>query len=474
MKPHSLTIGPDAMQACLNHHARLAFTRPLLLGLVACLTLLPACRGSKANPIVETIEAEGYSLYDRGFASNSGYATPSGYKTECLGRQLVDVPGEVEWAMVKPLEGQDYDWTSPYFNRKMVVMEDGASGFDFFVGASDETARSLLEKAIEVEEGDVRIGISETKHDIEVATRVLASGRASGNFDQETITSEQDDIASLKAFLARQTTFDVGLPDSYGAYNARYTRIYLYRAGRLYIFTGYRGEDVAARDRYKDGLVNVVKNRFRPRSAYEIPTDGGFCIPYGFIADAPGSHPHYRVQATFREKAMPNVLYTLKLERNLSFRVPGSGPIPGGVTGTGSLATLLRLDIIGLIARSSVKRTIRDTDFSFGAYPAEISGAIGDGKLPGEKRRNYVLTAGFQGGVDDDVLPSMQLMVNGYPTSTDASLKLPTPKVEDTLVKAQAIARSVRWRPVVGQQPPQGITKRIQPKPETDAKVGTP
>ena len=44
---------------------------------------------------------------DPKLALNANYVTPAKYKTECFGRHLIDVPGEMEWAMADPQHPYD-------------------------------------------------------------------------------------------------------------------------------------------------------------------------------------------------------------------------------------------------------------------------------------------------------------------------------------------------------------------------------
>lgn len=52
--------------------------------------------------------------------------------------------------------------------------------------------------------------------------------------------------------------------------------------------------------------VLSLLNRFRPRKLYEVPTEQGFCLPYGFIAGDSGHEPR-NIGITYRLQNHPDV-----------------------------------------------------------------------------------------------------------------------------------------------------------------------
>lgn len=106
---------------------------------------------------------------------------------------------------------------------------------------------------------------------------------------------------------ARETGFELDrgrLPGPQQSYEALVNR-----DSKVYYFK-YDARDEQAKDpeANRKKFIDLVR-AFRPRQAFEIPTERGICFPYGFIADD-GTRKAKMVVA-LRDADVPSVLYTI-------------------------------------------------------------------------------------------------------------------------------------------------------------------
>ena len=57
--------------------------------------------------------------------------------------------------------------------------------------------------------------------------------------------------------------------------------------------------------------IQLLMKRFRPRNLYQVPSEQGFCLPYGFISDDSGKEPH-EMGVTYRLIDHPDVTIFFK------------------------------------------------------------------------------------------------------------------------------------------------------------------
>lgn len=114
-------------------------------------------------------------------------------------------------------------------------------------------------------------------------------------------------------------------PGAFGLYSYGWHSIYINKDERLYEFWGLVQKDTGdksqtAEKQLRDSEPEVLSllSRFRSRKLYEVPTEQGFCIPYGFIAGDSGN-----------EKRNIGVTYRLKEHPDVSIFFQDFGPNPG-------------------------------------------------------------------------------------------------------------------------------------------------
>lgn len=119
---------------------------------------------------------------------------------------------------------------------------------------------------------------------------------------------------SLKYHIDNYT--DAFSASDFGGYS-----LFINKNKRLYIFN--KSDEAPSQDeqlkKSKPEVLSLL-NRFRPRKLYEVPTEQGFCLPYGFIAGDSG-HEKRNMGVTYRLKDHPDV--------SIFFQDLGPNPGPG-------------------------------------------------------------------------------------------------------------------------------------------------
>lgn len=102
-------------------------------------------------------------------------------------------------------------------------------------------------------------------------------------------------------------------PNAFVNYDYRGYTVYINSGKRLYHFWGRNAKDSGEKSqttemqvRKSEPEVLSLLNRFRPRKLYEVPTEQGFCLPYGFIAGDSGHEPR-NIGITYRLQNHPDV-----------------------------------------------------------------------------------------------------------------------------------------------------------------------
>ncbi|HKN05042.1 MAG TPA: T6SS immunity protein Tli4 family protein, partial [Buttiauxella sp.] len=90
---------------------------------------------------------------------------------------------------------------------------------------------------------------------------------------------------------------------------------------RLFIFNTFnKAKSLDEQLKVNKPEILSLLNRFHPRKLYEVPTEQGFCFPYGFIAGDSG-HEKRNMGVTYRLKDHPDV--------SIFFQDLGTSPGPG-------------------------------------------------------------------------------------------------------------------------------------------------
>jgi hypothetical protein len=205
-------------------------------------------------------------------ANSVAVEVPKGWKTECVGRYQISVPGDVESALV---------------DIRALLEPKPIDPFRFSDGGKAPYSTLIYQGEIFVS-GDVK------ESDV-VKLRKDVGSRIS-SLKKE--LREEGDTAA-----ANQTVWvPLNTPNAFAWRVEAAVHLFLARGGRLFNLklSGYPEET-------KNNLQRMqsVLHSLRPRPVYDLPTQQGVCIPYGFIAD--DGTPGRRIGVTMRLKDHPDV-----------------------------------------------------------------------------------------------------------------------------------------------------------------------
>ncbi|BBP02249.1 T6SS immunity protein Tli4 family protein [Sulfuriferula nivalis] len=227
----------------------------LLLGLMLSMTLLSA--GCHAEP-----------------AKQTQAATTTDWKTECVGRYQVAVPGNMEVALTIP---------EKLFKPNDVVNEyrfnDG--GVASFSGISTEYGGAFVTKPLNKEKYiDLK---SEISDQLKQRKEELIQQGENKSADSITVQSFNSRFSKNFSWISKSGAM-IFVQDN---------------DGRIFEQFGIKENQTG------EEIVRAFLTHFHPRALFEIPKQPGVCFPYGFIADD-GKAPR-NVAVTMRLVDHPDV-----------------------------------------------------------------------------------------------------------------------------------------------------------------------
>ena len=239
----------------------------------------------------------------------AAFAAADAPRRECLGRLTFDVQEDIEWATFNA-------------DRTMQISKGGGHGFGLKVGAdgdyatygelgaviyvSDEVDRSMLDDVYGYRRGTSVLHQDYLKEKLKTTRSIVKDLEVADDKEGVQIWKEREAALEEQIAIALPTVHDLGIPDAYFVGSASAPgEAYIYRNNRVYAFfmrTAY------AQGKGKEAMLDMM-SRFRPRELYEVPTESGVCIPYGFIAD--DGKADYSVKNSLRFTATPNVVFSI-------------------------------------------------------------------------------------------------------------------------------------------------------------------
>ena len=221
-------------------------------------------------------------------------------RAECLGYQTIEVPGDIEYATlppnISPANGAGYRFDTGAGAWKTYQLVDGEGVFD-----ADESSRSIHASSLNSAAG--------------IQSQLLELNRK---------RQQQKDILLDHAdMLARHSDMDPGgklrqadLDDAaafrfYQPYNGGNSLGFINGSGK-FNFSTLVGDHVVSASRRLEGtpeqtIANFLKF-YRARAPFEIPSEPGVCLPYGFMTGE--KKPAY-VAVSFRLKNRPDIVVYL-------------------------------------------------------------------------------------------------------------------------------------------------------------------
>ncbi|MFN3913297.1 MAG: T6SS immunity protein Tli4 family protein [Aquabacterium sp.] len=418
-------------------------------------SLLTACQPSSA----QHDDTEGQApprptAAHKAEALQAGHRPAPGSRQECLGRLVWDVaaPG-MEWGVMTPGA-----WNGDRFR----FTEHLHGGHDLVTAANIQmvvlqpATRKDIERMLQSVDAQKYIAIDTYRERIEVGQRLVT--RLQSKVDDPSLNTNGEDLSTYPAGIADlkkeisddQTSIerieadwqslDLGLPDSLGYAAGPTLYAFLLRDGRAYRFMSTGGAHEAPFAERKKAFMDMLQ-RFRVRQVYEIPTEFGLCIPYGFIPD--DGRGHFRMEVSWRYTDRPGVLYTI------GTAVVGERGVPHGESPVLQATARAGASVLsgGLMAGRQV-RSVGPRPVKIGALSAYQGGFSVNVADPGQPPVfSYNVYTGYGGWMHSRVLPAITVNLRSFTPEQDRSLKTNPPPFDESLQRLDAVLQSIRLRP---------------------------
>jgi hypothetical protein len=390
--------------------------------------------------------------------ANAAPADNPKWRTECLGRTLFDVPGDIEWHVAGGhWNYPDFGIYSPNIDPSEKQLSYGDSpfrknGYLFDIEVSPPTTLAVfqqlkdrhgpdmegaqtraIEKKIdaikqaltwELEQSnpehfnalkaeryaleDKRVRLSKLYSETVLLRGTIAafteSGRPTEKLQSE-LETYQKELATYPsdAQFEQERYVDWDIADAQISWAPGKLVALLWRGDHVYRFTVTDSTPGNQTDQALETLkpkVQTVLANFRPRAPFEIPQEPGFCLPFGFIAD--NGRENYAVTLAWHPTKNPRLLYSLNLSNESDKAL--------------KLLPLLTSTMFANPFANAVERN------RFGPEPAKIGaidGVIGGARYRGidpdngerETAERFTLTAGH---TNSESSPALVLKVESF------------------------------------------------------------
>lgn len=255
------------------------------------------------------------------FYTTIGYSNTmpnSIWRNECVGYYTFSLPNGADVALY-PLKGFLAPKPKVETNGFFIVSRYAANGITFgreYDISKIDTAQAQFSSFYY---GKYRLGIS-SKSSGDIDFNLYKKKRIdSFNFNIETQKNKEeldliDKPITVNAEFKRKHQYIIkDYINAFVNYDYSGYKIYINSQDRLYHFwsvnskdTGNKSQTAEAQLRNSEPEVISLLKRFRSRDLFEIPSEKGFCLPYGFIAGDSGHEPR-NMAVMYRLKAHPDV-----------------------------------------------------------------------------------------------------------------------------------------------------------------------
>ncbi|EIE9115914.1 hypothetical protein Q1E06_004489 [Salmonella enterica] len=251
----------------------------------------------------------------------------------------------------------------------------------------------------------------------------------------ESIVNYRRNVTSYSSeYFNRITSFLIkDYNDSFAFYKIKSYSLYIFKKNREYDFNGvgYEGKPDESQtvDKFfldNESEVLSLLHRFHPRQLYEVPSEPGFCLPYGFVANDSG-HESRNMAVTYRLKDHPDVTI---LFQDASFQYPEM--LPETERGGDRIENYSAKDFIKWMWSTTY---LPSGDKKIQWSTIEMDGRKGTGSFMKSTARDGHIDYGYVGFVrgdpqDSTRKPDLQVyvvsygnMTRGYPRMTPDELK---------------------------------------------------
>lgn len=239
-------------------------------------------------------------------------ATAQSWENECISYYQLQLPDNLEVALypvnliITPRKDPAWTKNDPGYRYLFPKISFGE---DIYQNNNDRTQAQFSEFSYD----NYDINISSENESIDIL-KVEEGLKDRIDVYMQDYWNRRDDRLSMnlsvlsKELVKQSMAYHIDNYDNaFSASDSNKYSLFINQNNRLYIFN--KSNEAPSLDeqlkRSKPEVLSLL-NRFRPRKLFEVPTEQGFCLPYGFIAGDSG-HEKRNMGVTYRLKDHPDV-----------------------------------------------------------------------------------------------------------------------------------------------------------------------
>lgn len=378
------------------------------------------------------------------------YKIPAAGLQECLGRVVFEVGAGVQWPTFYNGDNDFSRTFSPHVFDSADLMNFGRVKIAVFEASDQETINQVKDELPEFSIRRIEGYIREARQFLD---EMKSGKRTSVNPDwaisrkNSAIEGWNREISDLKT---QYFEFDPQVPggEGYGKTislggsredNYSELRAFIVRGKYISMFESVRPLALMTKENHAQEFVRFLKN-FRHRAEYEIPTEIGVCIPYGFIRD--DGRTLVDIKQSFRMPDAPGVLYTIHTGSNEILRRSPAREATSFAS-VGKMGTEEDVRVAPFITERIDPRPYKIGGMT-GLQGGVAARIVEAGAPPYE---TYQIFTGYSGWPAVESLPFILVELNTTTMFMAKELKQNPPPFKQSWGRLEKLLRSMRLRP---------------------------
>ena len=380
-----------------------------------------------------------------------------GARQECLGRLVFDIPQQIEWSTTFDKFRRMFNgrFSKNVFDRGDTI-EVGDTRIDVLGPVDSVTLKQIFNTAPSGRVRFLKDSLVGTDAYIEeMMTKAHRSEREEWDLAQSK-RSKAGREESIRELEANYKAFDTGLPNTEAYWTTRTTELssfdsvylaYMVRGDYVFVFeSGSQLSPTLTHDTHQRQFLKLLRD-FRPRKPYEIPTELGICIPYGFIPDDGSTFT--AIKRSIRWLDAPGVIYTINtgyVDRHHMKVTPllALGNASVGLMGSPDEKKL----------KQFVTQRIGPRSVKMGGVSGEQGGIAATIAMPGKAAyETYSVFSGYSGWLGIAAPPYMLVEMRTFTTMQAPELTSNPPPFKQSMERLDYLLKSMRLRPTTPEMP---------------------
>lgn len=269
--------------------------------------------------------------------TGTAQATPQEWREECVGYYKMQMPSNLEVALY-PIDGLINTKRRPKSEIEGFFWPIITFGDDYGYGLETDDSVQAQFSVFRYDNYSIIIS-TKSKETIDISKYIKKLEEVINFKVHRWMTQIEKDPAVMisESEIKRKTKYKIKqYGSSFSINKPKYYELHLNIGNRLYVF---RPEIIPLLEnkiltadeasQIVEPAIQSLMKHFRPRNLYEVPSEQGFCLPYGFISGDSGQEPH-EMGVTYRLIDHPDV--------TIFFQDLGQAPLRGeGETDEGSI-----------------------------------------------------------------------------------------------------------------------------------------